>query len=445
MKRTKTPGVWAGAAVLAMVLMVTPVWSQDEQFIPLLVYRTGPYAPNGIPVANGYVDYLKMLNARDGGVNGVTIAWEECETKYNTKLGVECYEKLKNRGETGAALVNPYSTGITYQLIPKASVDKLPIHSMGYGRTAAADGRIFKWTFNFPTTYWSQASAFVKYVGQQEGGMEALKGKKIALVYHNSPYGKEPIPTLTILAEKYGYDLKLLAVDHPGQEQKSTWLQVRRYRPDWIFMWGWGVMNQVAIKEAASVRYPMDRFIGVWWSGTESDVVPAGDGAIGYKAGNFHGAGAGYPVHEAILAHVYGGDQAAAAGHNFGEVLYNRGIINAVYDTEAIRTAMGRYGDQAMTGEQVRWGLENLELTTERLDELGLAGFAQPLKVTCEDHEGNGPVYIQQWNGETWDRVSDWISPMREVVRAQIEKAAAEYAKENNITPRDCAAEAAEG
>ena len=441
MKRPKTPGVLAGMALLAALLMVVPAWGQGEQFIPLLVYRTGPYAPNGIPVANGYIDYIKMLNARDGGINGVKITWEECETKYNTKLGVECYEKLKNRGETGAAVINPYSTGITYQLIPKASVDKLPIHSMGYGRTAAADGRIFKWTFNFPTTYWSQVSAFVKYVGQQEGGMEALRGKKIALVYHNSPYGKEPIPTLTILAEKYGYDLKLLAVDHPGQEQKSTWLQVRRYRPDWIFMWGWGVMNQVAIKEAASVRYPMDRFIGVWWSGTESDVVPAGDGAIGYKAGNFHGSGADFPVHEAILSHVYGGDQTAAADHNFGEVLYNRGIMNAVYNTEAIRTAMARYGDQPMTGEQVRWGLENLNLTTERLGELGLAGFAQPLKVTCEDHEGNGPVYIQQWNGQTWDMVSDWISPMREVVRAQIEKAAADYAKENNITPRDCAAE----
>ena len=441
MKRTKRPAAWAGMAVLAALFMVVPVWGEDEQFIPLLVYRTGPYAPNGIPVANGYIDYLKLINARDGGVNGVKVAWEECETKYNTKLGVECYEKLKNRGTTGAAVINPYSTGITYQLIPKASVDRLPIHSMGYGRTAAADGRIFKWTFNFPTTYWSQASAFVKYVGQQEGGMEALKGKKIALVYHNSPYGKEPIPTLTILAEKYGYDLKLLAVDHPGQEQKSTWLQVRRYRPDWIFMWGWGVMNQVAIKEAASVRYPMDRFIGVWWSGTESDVVPAGDGAIGYKAGNFHGAGAGYAVHEAILEHVYSGDQEAAAAHNFGEVLYNRGIMNAVYNTEAIRVAMNRFGDRPMNGEEVRWGLENLELTTETLADLGLAGFTQPLKVTCEDHEGNGPVYIQQWNGETWDKVSDWISPMREVVRAQIEKAAAEYAKENNITPRDCAAE----
>lgn len=419
----------------------TTVQAEEGHFIPLFVYRTGPYAPNGIPSANGFIDYLKLLNARDGGINGVKVVWEECETKYNTKLGVECYEKLKNRGTAGATLVNPYSTGITYQLIPKAPVDQVPIHSMGYGRTAAADGRVFKWAFNFPTTYWSQASAFVKYVGQQEGGMDKLKGKKIALIYHNSPYGKEPIPTLTVLSEKLGYDLKLLAVDHPGQEQKSTWLQVRRYRPDWIFMWGWGVMNQVAIKEAAAINYPMDHFIGVWWSGTESDVVPAGKGAVGYKAGNFHAAGDGYPIHESVLKHVYNGDKSAAKANNFGEVLYNRGIINAVYDTEAIRNAMNKFGNRAMGGEQVRWGLEHLNLTEQRLKDLGLEGFTKPIQVTCEDHEGNGPVYIQQWDGSKWNKVSDWISPMREIVRPLVEKAAAAYAKENNITLRDCKSE----
>jgi branched-chain amino acid transport system substrate-binding protein len=433
--------VTIGTAVLAGLLLSTPALAQNEVFIPLLVYRTGPYAPNGIPAANGYIDYLKLLNTRDGGINGVKVTWEECETKYDTKLGVECYEKLKGKGPTGAVLINPYSTGITYQLIPKAPVDKIPIHSMGYGRTATADGRVFEWAFNFPTTYWSQASAFVKYVGEQEGGMDKLKGKKIALVYHNSPYGKEPIPTLEVLAKQYGYDLNLLAVDHPGQEQKATWLQIRRYRPDWIFLWGWGVMNQVAIKEAAGISFPMERFIGVWWSGSESDVVPAGDGAIGYKAGNFHGVGTDFAVHAAILKHVYNGDEAAAKANNFGEVLYNRGVINAVYDIEAIRIAMSKFGNKPVTGEQVRWGFEHLNLTEARLKELGLEGFAQPIKVTCEDHEGNGPVFIQQWDGKKWKKISDWIPPLREVVRPQIEQAAAEYAKENNITPRHCTSE----
>src|SRR3989304_5508035 len=132
--------------------------------------------------------------------------------------GAVGYERLKGK----ATFVNPYSTGITYQLIPKAPVDKVVAHSMGYGMTASADGRWFPWVFNFPMTYWSQASAFIKYVGAQEGGLDKLKGKKIAHIYHNSPYGREANPVLEELAKKHGYELTLLARDHPGQEQKAT-------------------------------------------------------------------------------------------------------------------------------------------------------------------------------------------------------------------------------
>ena len=442
MNLRKTTLSLLGAAVAASgTLVAEPSFAQDEQFIPMLVYRTGPYAPSGIPVANGFRDYYTLVNERDGGINGVKIAFEECETEYNTKLGVECYEKLKNKGPTGASLFNPYSTGITYQLIPKAEVDKIPILSMGYGRTAAADGSVFPWVFNFPTTYWSQASAFIQYIADQVGGFDKLKGQKIALVYHNSAYGKEPIPTLEVLAKKYGFDLTLLAVDHPGQEQKATWLQIRRLKPDWILMWGWGVMNQVAVKEAAAINYPMDHFIGVWWSGTEADVIPAGDGAIGYKSGTFHGAGSGYQVHDDIVKHIYGGDATKAKANNLGEVLYNRGVVNAMFGVEAIRTAQAKFGNRPLTGEEVRWGLENLDLTEGRLKELGMEGFTNPVKVSCEDHETAGPVMIQQWDGEKWTFVSDWVPPMRDVVRPLVEQAAADYAKENNITPRDCSKE----
>jgi branched-chain amino acid transport system substrate-binding protein len=334
--------------------------------------------------------------------------------------------------------VNPYSTGITYQLIPKASVDKVPILSMGYGQTAAADGRVFEWVFNFPTTYWSQASAFVRYVGQQEGGLDKLKGKKIAHVHHNSAYGKEANPTLEALSKKYGFELTLLAVDHPGQEQKATWLQVRRLRPDWIFMSGWGVMNQVAIKEAAAIQFNMDHFVGNWWSGSDADVVPAASAAAGYKSATFHGAGDQYQIHKDIIKYVYNGNYAKAKESNLGEVLYNRGVVNAMFGVEAIRTAMNKYGNKPMTGEQVRWGLENLNVTEARLAELGMKDFTRPVQVSCADHETGGPIIIQQWNGKEWNMVSDWIPTMRDVVRPMIEQTAAEYAKENNIQPRSC-------
>ena len=427
-----------GAVVAVTGIFAGPAMAAEEQFFPMLVYRTGPYAPSGIPVANGFRDYYTMLNKRDGGINGVKVTFEECETQYNTKLGVECYEKLKGKGTHGATLVNPFSTGITYQLIPKAPVDGVPILSMGYGRTAAADGRVFQWIYNFPTTYWSQASAFINYVGQQEGGLDKLRGMKIAHVYHNSAYGKEANPTLGVLAEKYGYKLTLLAVDHPGQEQKATWLQIRKLRPDWVFMSGWGVMNQVAIKEAAAVNYPMDHFVGNWWSGSDADVIPAGAASKGYKSAALHQPGTKFRVHDDIIQYVYNGDTAEAEKNNIGEVLYNRAVLNAMFGAEAVRTAQAKFGKKSMTGEQVRWGLENLNITEKRLSQLGMEGFTRPVKITCADHESSGPILIQQWDGQQWKIVSDWVPTMRDVVRPLVEKAAAAYAKENNITPRTC-------
>ncbi len=201
------PGPWAITAAVA----------QDGLYIPTFVYRTGAFAPNGIPIADGFKDYFTLLNERDGGIEGVKIIHEECETNYDTKVGVECYERLKSKNPL---MINPFSTGITYALIPKAPVDKIPILSMGYGRTDAAVGSVHAWVFLAPTSYWSQASAKIKYIAAKEGGLDKLKGKKLTLIYHNSPYGKEPIPTLEVLSKKYGYELELLAVDSswPGAE-----------------------------------------------------------------------------------------------------------------------------------------------------------------------------------------------------------------------------------
>src|SRR4051795_1910875 len=134
-------------AILGLAGSQVPAQAQNEQFIPALVYRTGPYAPNGIPFADGYADYLAMVNERDGGINSVKIITEECETGYLTDRGVECYERLKNKGPTGAAAFSPLSTGITYALIERAPLDKIPVVSMGYGRADSADGRVFSWVF----------------------------------------------------------------------------------------------------------------------------------------------------------------------------------------------------------------------------------------------------------------------------------------------------------
>ena len=132
-------------AVVAAV-MVTALVVEDLGFT-FLAYRTGAYAANGMPFADGYADYFTLLNERDGGIGGVMTRLLECETGYNTEKGVECYEATKGEG---SLVYQPLSTGITYQLIPKATADGIPMHTMGYGRTSAANGQVFSNVFNYP-------------------------------------------------------------------------------------------------------------------------------------------------------------------------------------------------------------------------------------------------------------------------------------------------------
>ncbi len=426
----------AAAGAIAMAAPPPVAQAQDgELFMPLLTYRTGPFAGSGIPIADGMRDYLTMLNERDGGIGGVPIKIEECETGYNTQKGVECYEQVKAAGDP--LVVNPYSTGITLQLIPKASVDKIPVLSMAYGLSAAADGEVFPWVFNPPATYWDGASAIVKYIAEQEGGLENLEGKTIGYIFLDAGYGREPIPLLDQFAEDYGFELTQYPVPLDSmQNQSSQWLNVRRDRPDYMIMWGWGAMNPTAIREAAKIRYPMENFIGVWWSGGEDDARPAGQGSVGFKTLNFNGVGTDFPAIQDILTHVYDkGLSKVSDRSRIGENLYNRGVMNSFLMAEAARTAQEITGKKVITPADMRVGFENLNITEERLKEAGFEGFMAPLQLSCADHSGQNDVYVQQWNGTTWEKTSDWFAPMTEVVRPMLEKAAEEYVQANSPWP----------
>jgi branched-chain amino acid transport system substrate-binding protein len=411
-----------------------------EQFIPANGYWIGPYAPGGSGFFGGMLDYLELLNVRDGGINGVKLTWEKCETEYNNARGVECYERSKNKGPTGATVVHPLSTGITYSLIEKAAVDKIPLISMGYGRTDAADGRVFPYVFPLITTYWSQNTAKIKFIGMKEGGMDKLKGKKIVNIYHDSAYGKETIPVLDAQAKKYGFQVTHIPVPHPGNEQQSQWLQVRQIRPDWVILRGWGVMNPTALKAAAKIGFPRNKILGVWWSGAEEDVIPAGDAAKGYIAAGFNLPGTSFPVVQAILKNVYGKGKGEMEDRTrIGSIYYTRGLVAGIVTAEAIRTAQEKFGKgKPITGEQMRWGIENLNIDEKRLKELGAVGLMQPLKVSCMDHEGGGAVKFLQWDGTKWNVITDWIPSDQSIVRPMIEESAAKYAKEKGISPRDC-------
>ena len=425
----------------ALIGTATGAFAQaKEQFFPLLVYRTGAYSPNGVPWANGKQDYIKMINARDGGINGVKITFEECETGYATDKGVECYERLK--GRPGVTLIDPQATGITFALTDKVAADKIPLITLGYGLSASQDGNVFKWNFPLMGSYWTAADMLIQHIGKKEGGLDKLKGKKIAIVYHDSPFGKEPMPLLDERSKMHGFELVKIPVTAPGVEQKSAWLQVRQAKPDYVLLWGWGVMNSTALKEAQATGYPRDKMYGVWWAGAEPDVKDVGEGAKGYNALALNPSGQSPKVIQDILKLVHDKGQGTGPRDEVGSVLYTRGVIIQAMAIEAVRRAQERFGKgKVMTGEQVRWGLENLALDEKRLATLGLTGVLRPISTSCQDHMGSSWARIETWDGAKWNIGADWYQADEQIIKPMVKAAAEKYASEKKLTrrtPEDC-------
>ena len=419
---------------VAALSVASAAQAAGEVFIPVLSYRTGAYSPNGTPLANGFVDYLKLVNARDGGINGVKIAYEECEYGYATDRGIECFDRLKHRKPVA---VWPSSTGLTFALTARAHEDKVPIFTPGYGRSDTEDGTVFPWNFPLIGTYYTAADILIQHVAKLERGN--LKGRKIVLVYHDSPYGKEPIQVLEERAKKDGFELTTLPVTPPGVEQKSVWLQVRQRRPDYVLLWGWGVMNSTAIKEMAAAGFPRSKTFGVWWSAAEPDVQPAALSAVGYSGLTLQQSGeADLPVHREIAKHVHDKNQGTGRRDEIGTVLYNRGLQAAMLIIESIRTAQARFGKRPVTGEEVRWGAENLRIDKERITALGFGGQLQPIMTTCADHLGSSGARVHTWDGQKWKYASDWYQADRAFLKPLIEASSKRYAQAQKIVPRDC-------
>ena len=290
-------------------------------------------------------DYLTMLNERDGGIGGVKLNVEECETGYDTKKGVECTRPSRARVRPGG-LCEPLFDGHHIAIDPESRGRQDPGLVDGLRAICLCRWRRVPLELQPPATYWMACPMIFRYIGGKEGGLDKLKGKTIGFIFLESGYGREPIPLLNESARTMASPSSFSRWPARKQDQSAQWLAVRRDRPAWMIMWGWGDMNPTAVKRAAESNYPMDRFIGIWWSGTEDDARPAGPGGKGYLSLNLHAVGPTSRLSRTSSRPWSRRVRARPDKGKLGENLYNRGVYNSVLVAEAIRSA------QRVTGKK---------------------------------------------------------------------------------------------
>jgi branched-chain amino acid transport system substrate-binding protein len=124
----------------------------------------------------------------------------------------------------------------------------------------------------------------------------------------------------------------------------------------------------------------------------------------------------------------------------FDSTAYQRGILMSVMLAEAVRAAQDHAGTPNITKEDLRWGMENIKLTEERIAELGIGEMIAPFSTSCTNHTGHAGAWMVEWDGSKFVKASDLLTADRAVIDPLVEKAAADYAAANQPwTMNECA------
>jgi len=403
---TISKSLLALAATVATGLALTGPAAADPKEIVIgdQCDRTGATQIVGTVLCPAEQDYYKLVNAK-GGVDGWVIRGDEIDNGYKVPEGIEAYERQK---QMGVVMMTLYGTPQTVALNQRLEEDHMPTTSPGFGISASADGTRFPFLFPIAATYWSQGAAAVKFAKDKLGD---LHGKKIAYIFYDNPAGKEALPIVEALQKTEGFELRTFAVPPPGVELGAQILDItQRYHPDFVIAHLFGRSPSVLIKGLKGAGFPLSKVIGLVWASAEADILAAGGWGLaeGYNTIQFAGAGDDYPLRDEIKA-MYNKEGKEPPKEMADTVIYNRGLLQAAVQVEAIRNALKISGGQKPTGDQVKQGLEQIHDFT-------LGGLVPPLQITPTDHEGGGWVQIFQAHDGKFVKETEWFHAYRDVV-----------------------------
>ena len=408
-------GLAALAAVaMAVAGLTASARAQDKEPITFALLQdfTGVYTFVSNEYNQGQQDYIKLINAT-GGVNGHPIELIVRDTGNEPQRGIEAYTRAVNEG---AVLVDFLSTPVSRAMVPRVLEDEVVMITALHGRGDASAGETFSYVFPMMATYWSQASVLAQYMEEE---MDGLEGKKIAHVFIDSPFGREPLPILSELAERKGFEVKAFPYPSPGNEQSSTWSDVRRWGPDYVTIWGAGGGQPVSIRTAIRNGISPEQIMSVVWL-ARTDMKQVGfEAATGVKRFEAVHTGPDTPVVQQIMTEVIEPGNGTGAEANVGTTYYNIGVATMAAAVEAARLALDEHG-APLTGAKLKGGFEMVK-------NFDANGLMPPITITAKDHQGGGYGRVSMWNGEEWEPQTDWSAAYQDIVWQEIEENAKEF------------------
>lgn len=368
-------------------------------------------------VAQAVKDYAELLNQR-GGIEGHPIQVTVQDHGNEPQRGIDCYERLKREG---VMVFDFFSTPVSRAVLPRIMQDGNIMVQPLTGRGDAVDGEVFTNVFPLAPTYWGQAANIISYFKKQAGGK--LEGKKVAYLYLDTPFGREPMPVLEALKRIERFDLQTFPFPVPGNDQSAAFAQIRRFQPDWVVLWSFSPLNPITFREMQRNGIPLEKLVTVNWI-NEVDINNFGAAAAkGLKRSAVVSGGAEHPLVRDILRELYDKGKGNGERKLVADSYYNTGL--AVYSSvfEGVRLAIKSQG-WPLTPQKLRQGMYQIKNYDAK-------GFMAPITVTPKDHGGGGKTRIDMWDGAKWVPQTDWFADYTGLVNTLVKANSADFAKAN--------------
>lgn len=346
----------------------------------------------GTPYAQGIQDSVKFIN-QGGGIDGHPIDFRFSDYGYKVPNAEQFYSQYVSEG---AVAFMGWGTADTEALRSRVTADQIPYMSASYAETLA-NPKETPYNFFPGISYSQQMRVVLKWIAEQEKGNKV----KVAVFHHDSAFGTSPLEDGRKYIEEKDLKIDFVPVKMPaGVTDYVPQLQNEAKGAKYIVIQNIPTPGAKLAQNVASAKLDA-KVICMNWCGDElfaRQAGPAAEGTIHVMP--FAPPDAGAEGLKDLIEYVKGqGTTLEAKG-----IRYVQGWFTVASMAEGIKNALADKGGGAITGPDVKAGLEKVK-------DFSTGGVSDPINYSPESHAGlkTTPLYVIK--GGKFEKLTDPITP----------------------------------
>lgn len=380
----------AAASVGASALAASPlsVLAQINEDIVIggSIPMTGVFAFAGVGINAGIADFVKMTNDA-GGVEGRKLKYVPEDTGYKVDVSVATFKKLTSQNK-----INLYygdSTGFAKTINPELNRNSNILMAGASFATELNTPQKYPNQFLVGPDYTEMFGILLRHIAKEK------PGAKVAFVYSDSEFGRDPIESSEKLAKEMGLNVPIKIMTPAGSVDISTEvIKLRRAAPDYTIFHGYILAPIPEFVTQGKQMGMTSKWMGTFWTMDNSTVMQMGengDGFMGVMPFRYY-----YDTEKAPML-----EKIRAMRPEYQSTAYIQGFLAAMLFTESARRCLKT--GKPLTGANLKAALNSLE----NFDTGGLIGVPITIK-------GNsipvGRVYRADFKAKKMLPASEWIS-----------------------------------